>query len=121
MSGECFQTENILCKHSRATRTFYVDLDDRLPVDVTASSPAAESDDETISVESIEVLSEDIFVGTADCQVSLISGRAIIIQLSGGTPTTDDSETIVTVSWVQSDGDEDAVECRLMIGGSSGS
>jgi hypothetical protein len=121
MSGECHQTDNILCKHARATRTYYVDLDERLPAGVTASSPAAESEDETLEIELIEVISEDTTVGTADCSVNLLDGRAIVIQVSGGTATPDESETILTVSWEQSDGDNDAVDCRLMIGGSSGS
>lgn len=121
MSGECHQTDNVLCKHARATRTYYVNLDERLPAGVTVSSPAAESEDETLEVESIEVISEDTTIDTGDCSVSLLDGRAIVVQVSGGTATTDDSETILTVSWAQSDGDEDAVDCRLMIGGSSGS
>ena len=121
MSGECHQSENVICKHARAVKTVYLNLDDRLPSGVTLDSAEASSEDETLTIEAVEVVSEDTTVTSGDCTVDLIDGRAVLIQISGGTTTTDESETILTVSWVQSDGDEDAVDCRLMIGGSSGS
>lgn len=121
MSGECHQSENVLCKHVRATRTFYLDLDQRIPAGVLIDSADASSDDETLTINDVQVVDSDTEITSGDCTVNLVEGRGILVQVSGGTATEDDSETIVTVSWVQDDGDEDAIDCRLLLGGTSGS
>lgn len=121
MSGECHQSSNIVCKHARALLTTWVNLDERLPAGVTVSSAQADTEDASLTVENVSVLEENTDIVDGDCTVSLMANRAILVQLSGGTANTDGEESVVTVSWVQSDGDEDAVDCRLSIGGSSGS
>ena len=62
-------------------------------------------------------MAENTTVIDGDCTVQLAANRAILIKLEGGTVTDDDSETIVTVDWVQDDDDTDSIDCRLMIGG----
>lgn len=119
-SGECHQSSNVLCKHALATLTFWVNLDDRLQTGVTVSNPAAECDDPTLEVVDVQVLDADTTITDAGCTVNLLADRAILVQIAGGTESEEGDETIVSVSWDQSDGDTDAVDCRLMIGGSSG-
>ena len=117
MSGECHQTENILCKHVRASKTMYVNLDDRLPQGVDLVSATADTDDADLDIIAVEVVASNTTVQDGDCTVYLVANRAILIKLEGGTVTDDDSETIVTVAWVQDDDDTDSIDCRLMIGG----
>ena len=120
-SGECHQSSNVLCKHVRSTISTYLNLDDRLPAGVAITSATADSEDLTLEVVSVEVVTEDTVITNAGCSVNLLADRAILVKVAGGAVTSDDSETVLTVNWVQDDGDEDSVDCRLMIGGSTGS
>ena len=120
-SGECHQSANVLCKHVRGTISTYLNLDDRLPAGVAITSATADSEDLTLEVVSVEVVTEDTVITNAGCSVNLLADRAILVKVAGGAVTSDDSETVLTVNWVQDDGDEDSVDCRLMIGGSTGS
>lgn len=115
----CIQSKNVLCKHVRASRTYYVDLDDYLPDNVTIVSASADTDDADLNVDAVEVIAEDLVVeANSNCnEITLIANRAILVVLSDGAITDEDEETIVTVNWVQSDGDEDSVDCRLIIAG----
>ena len=120
-SGECHQSANVLCKHARSTISTYLNLNDRLPSGVAITSATADSEDLTLEVVSVEVVTEDTVITNAGCSVNLLADRAILVKVAGGAVTSDDSETVLTVNWVQDDGDEDSVDCRLMIGGSTGS
>lgn len=125
MAGEeeedmtCVETKNLLCKHIRSNRTYYVDLDDYLPDGVTIVEADADTEDTLLQVETVEVVAEDTVIeANANCdEITLRAGRAILVVLSGGTATEVDDETIVTVNWVQTDGDEDSIDARLFIGG----
>lgn len=119
MSGLCHQSQNVICKHASASRTFYVALDDRLPAGVTITNAVATTDTD-IEVVLVEVLDADVTIveGTACTETTLPADRTILIRLAGGDES--DDEQIVTVTWVQSDGDEDAVDLRLIVGGSVG-
>jgi hypothetical protein len=112
----CTESENIVCKHVRATKTFYADLS-FLETGVTVVSVTADTDDADLSVDSVEVIVEDMTVNASNgcAGVDLESGRAVLILLSGGVAS--DDEVIVTLAWVQSDGDEDARELRLIVDG----
>ncbi len=109
---------NLLYKHPRAEKTYYVNLD-FMPDGVTAVSASGDTDDASLTVDSVTVLDEDMTVdasqGCAGDQ--LLAGRALIVHLSDG--VSDDDEVIVTVEWVQSDGDTDARDCRLVVVGSA--
>lgn len=113
----CTLSENLICKHPRSVLTFYADLS-FLPVGVTAVSATADTEDASLAIDAITVLDEDIVVDPYEnCDgVQLQSGRALLIVLSGGIPS--DDEVIVTVNWVQSDGDEDSRDCRVLVEGS---
>lgn len=112
----CTSSENILCKHVRAQKTYYVNLD-FLPEGVTATSATADTNDTDLTIVEASVLDADMTIdesqGCAGDQ--LLAGRAILVQLSGG--ESDDDEVIVTVCWVQSDGDTDCRDCRLILSG----
>ena len=112
----CIQSENVLCKHVRAKKTYYADLSFLEP-GVTAVSAEADTEAEDLVVEAVEVLAEDMTVNeTDDCRgVDLVEGRAVLILLSGGVAS--DEEVLITLSWVQSDGGEDARELRLIVSG----
>lgn len=120
-SGECHQSANVLCKHVRSIVSTYINLDDRLPPGVEVLSAEADSEDLTLEVVSVEVVDTNTTVGNGACSVNLLANRAILVKVAGGSVTSDDSETILTVSWVQDDGDEDSIDCRLLIGGATGS
>jgi len=115
----CVETKNLLCKHIRSNRTYYVDLDDYLPDGVTIVEADADTEDTLLQVETVEVVAVDTVIeANATCdEITLRAGRAILVVLSGGTATEVDDETIVTVNWVQTDGDEDSIDARLFIGG----
>jgi hypothetical protein len=115
----CVQSKNILCKHVRATRTYYVDLDDYLPDDVTLVSVTADSSDNDLNIDDVQIVTEDTVVeANANCdEITLRADRAVLVVLSGGEITDDDEVTIITVNWVQSDGDEDSVDCQLIVAG----
>lgn len=115
MSG-CSSSTNFLCKHPRAIKTYYVNLD-FLPDGVTAVSATADTNDVNLIVGDVSVIDADMTIdesqGCAGDQ--LLAGRAILVQLSDGEP--DDDEVIVTVCWEQSDGDSDCRDCRLIVSG----
>lgn len=112
----CVSSLNFVCKHPRATKTYYVNLD-FLPDGVTAISATADTNDANLTVGNVDVLDEDMTVdesqGCAGDQ--LLAGRAILVQLSDG--QSDDDEVIITVCWEQSDGDSDCRDCRLLVSG----
>ena len=112
----CGQSDNVVCKHRSATLTFYLDLNERLPAGVLLTSAAASTEDGDLSIDAVQLLNADFVVQTAgnSCQDrTLIADRAIVIVLSGGVQS--DDEVIVTVTWVQDDGDTDALDCRVLI------
>ena len=120
MTGLCHQSENVICKHAGASRTFYVALDNRLAPGVTITAAVAETDS-SIQIVLVQVLQDDLTIvdGTACTETTLPADRTILIRLAGGTES--DDEQVVTVTWTQSDGDEDAVDLRILIGGANGS
>lgn len=111
----CTQSAGVLCKHSLARKTYFVDLS-FLPVGVTVTSATATTTASGLTVESVTVLAAAMTVdGTNDCAGTLLeAGRALLIVLSGGVES--DDEVNVTVVFVQSDGDTDARELRLIVG-----
>lgn len=116
----CGETDNVICKHASATMTFYLDMNDRLPTGVTITAVAATvSGDETLVVESVGVLDEDLTIqeGTACTERVLLADRAVLVRLSGGTPG--DDEVIISIECTRSDGDIDVVDCRLSVVGAS--
>jgi hypothetical protein len=116
---DCYESSNVLCKHSRATITVYLDLDKRLPPDVTVSNPMADPVDATLTVEDVAVVSVDTTVESdSGCSgLTLIANRAIQMTISGGEAS--DDESIVTVGFDISNGDQDYLDCRILVGGVS--
>jgi len=115
----CYQSLNVVCKHQSASMVYYLDLDARLPSGVTIESVTATTEDAFLEVDMSEIVEEDITIpGGSSCAPKILSaGRAILIRLSGGQDS--DDEVIVTTAWVQSDGNSDAVDCRILVGGGS--
>lgn len=111
----CSSSKNVICKHELADKTFYVDLNNQLPADVTIDSVTAETDDETIEITEASVISETDTVTVDGCVTTLVADRALLVRIAGGTPS--DDEVIVRVIWEQSDGDSDARDLRLIISG----
>lgn len=113
----CYQSLNVVCKHASASLSYYLDLDDRLQDGVTVVSAAATTEDASLQVDLVEVLTEDLTIpGGSECAPKILpTGRAVLIRLSGGQDS--DDEVIVTVTWTQSDGDSDAIDCRILVGG----
>lgn len=112
----CTSSKNVVCKHVRAEKTYYVDLDNQLPSGVTIDSATAEVSDETIDITEVSVINEnDTVQGDDGCTVNLVADRALLIRIGGGTPS--DDEVTITVQWEQSDGDSDARDLRLIITG----
>ena len=116
---DCYESSNVLCKHSRATITVYLDLDKRLPPDVTVSNPTADPVDATLTVEDVSTIDVDTVVESdSGCSgLTLIAGRAIQMTIAGGEAS--DDESIVTVGFDISNGDEDYLDCRILVGGVS--
>lgn len=114
--SSCTESLNLVCKHWKASKTFYVDLG-FMPVGVTAVSATADELLSGVTVEGIEVLSEDLTVEESNgCNGSqLTMGRALLVILSGGVPS--DDEILITVSWMQSDGTEDSRDLRILVSG----
>jgi hypothetical protein len=112
---DCFSSENVICKHWRSTSAFYVDFNNRIPTDVTIGSVTADTTAEDLSIESVEVITEDTDVRSGCGTKTLFADRAIKIVLSGGVPSED--EVTVTVNVLLSDSQEESVDCRLIIGG----
>ena len=114
---DCYESSNVLCKHTRASITVYVDLDKRLPENFTASSPTAESADSSLTIEDVAMVSSETTIESdSECGgLVLKAGRAVQMTISGGSP--DDDEVIVTVGYTVGNGDEDFIDCRLLVGG----
>ncbi len=112
---DCFSSENVICKHWRSTSSFYVDFNNRIPADVTIDSVIADTTAEDLSVDSVEVITEDTEVRSGCGTKTLFAYRAIKIVLSGGVPSED--EVTVTVIATLNDSQEDPVDCRLIVGG----
>ena len=117
----CYESENVICKHVRADSTVYVDMDARLATGATVVSATAESADEELVLGEPSIINSDTVVEeTSSCGgVTLKSGRAISFSIENGT-LDDESETIVVVGFLSSDGQHDYVDCRLIIGGTPG-
>ncbi len=112
---DCFSSENVVCKHWRSTSAFYVDFNNRIPADVTIDSVTADTTAEDLTIESVQVITEDTDVRAGCGTKTLFADRAIKIVLSGGLPSED--EVTVTVNVLLSDSQEESVDCRLIIGG----
>jgi len=112
---DCFSSENVVCKHWRSTSAFYVDFNNRIPIDVTIGSVTADTTAEDLVVESVHVITENTDVRSGCGTKTLFADRAIKIVLSGGVPSED--EVTVTVNVLLSDSQEESVDCRLIIGG----
>jgi len=116
---DCHQSSNVLCKHSRATITVYLDLNKRLPPDLTVSNPTADPVDATLTITDVDTIDVDTVVESdSGCSgLTLIAGRAIQMTIAGGASS--DDESIVTVGFDISNGDEDYLDCRILVGGVS--
>lgn len=116
----CVESKNLICKHSEETITFYVNLN-WLQVGVTASNPSVSSEDPELDFGTPEVIEEDLLVDIpGECgDVQLYAGRAIAVQVGGGTPS--DEETEVKVEFDTSNGDHRLRIARLSISGDEGS
>jgi hypothetical protein len=114
---DCYESGEVVCKHVRASITAYVDLNDVLPPGVTVTSATVDPADDDLDASAVEVLDEDIVIEqTSTCAGhTLYAGRALSFVLANGTAS--DEETLVTVCWVQSDGDDDCRDMRLLVGG----
>ena len=108
----CTSSLNVVCKHVRAVKTFYVNLD-FMPVAVTVISATADTADVSLVVDAVTILDTDTTIdANGQC---LGDDRALLVNLSGGAPS--DEEVIVTVNWTQSDGVVDSRECRVLVTG----
>ena len=123
---DCYESSNVICKHVRASITVYVNLDSRLPANVTVVSATAESADESLVISTPDVIDSDTVVEQdSECGgLTLLSGRALRFTLADGTIPNEDAdgneaETIIVVGFVGSDSQEDFVDCRLIIGGTA--
>lgn len=116
---DCYESSNVICKHIRASKTYYLDLNDRLPLGVTVVSATLDTDatglivDATGTVVEVDTVAEE----NSNCSgKTLYAGRTITFQISSGSVS--DEEVIVTARWLQDDGDIDAFGLRLIVGGS---
>jgi hypothetical protein len=111
----CVSSTNVICKHVSASRWFYVNLD-FMPAGVTVVSAEASSEDVTLTVGDPQIVDTTTIVDEdADCgSVTLYANRALAIQIGAGT-SDEDNEVLVSVTWVQSDGDEDGRYLRLIV------
>lgn len=87
-----------------------------MPAGVTVVSAEASSTDDTLTVgEPVIVDANTTVDADADCgPVILVADRALAIQIGDGT-SDEDNEVLVSVTWVQSDGDEDGRYLRLIV------
>jgi len=87
-----------------------------MPAGVTVVSADASSTDDTLTVGDPSIIEVDTIVDAdADCgPVTLVADRALAIQIGAGT-SDEDNEVLVSVTWVQSDGDEDGRYLRLIV------
>lgn len=108
------RTDKVICKHRDASKTYYVSLDEILPIGVTIVSASSSTEDASLTISVTDIVTEDTTVNNGQCgDLTLKADRAVLLGLSGGASS--DSEVIVTVQWTQSDGDSDAVDCRLLV------
>jgi len=116
MSDSCVTAPELLCKHVRATKIFYFDLNE-MPTGVTASNPVVEASDSYVTVGTPEIIATNVTVERPEpCQdVTLIAGRAIKFTLSGGVSS--DDEASITAEWDQSNGEHGTAEGRLIVSG----
>ena len=114
----CVGSVNVVCKHARALKTFYVNLN-FLPAGVTVVSATADTADVSLAVDAVTILDTDTTIDTnGQCLGDeLEADRALLINLSGGVAS--DEEVIVTVTWVQSDAVTDSRDCRLLVSGTA--
>lgn len=115
MNIDCYESQNVICKHHRSTVAFYVDFNTRLESGVLITECSADTPDDDLTVDSCDALEEDVTVSANCPAVELIAGRAVKVTLSGGVPS--DDEVIVTVRVLTDDDQEDFVDCRLIVGG----
>jgi hypothetical protein len=113
------ESSNVIEKHTRATITVYLDLNKRLPPDLTVSNPTADPVDATLTITDVDTIDVDTVVESdSGCSgLTLIAGRAIQMTIAGGASS--DDESIVTVGFDISNGDEDYLDCRILVGGVS--
>jgi len=111
----CVFSTNVICKHVNASLWYYVDLD-WLPSGVTVVSAEASSTDESLTISEPVILSQNTTVDEdSDCgPLTLVADRALAIQIGDGTQD-EDTEVLVSVTWVQSDGNEDGRYLRLIV------
>lgn len=115
--SDCYLSEEIVCKHVRDVMTAYVNLNEFLPDGVTVVSGTADTDATDLTLGAVEVVEDDTEIEReSDCaSLTLYAGRAVSFTLSGGESSND--EVLVTVCWIQSDGDTYCRDLRLLIGG----
>lgn len=115
----CINSTNVVCKHVRATKTFYFNLNNSIPNGLTIADATVDTLDPDLQVESWEILENDLTVDeTQGCAgTQLEGGRAVLVVLSGGTVS--DEEVIVTVNWTDSEGGEDSRDGRFLIVGAA--
>jgi hypothetical protein len=111
----CHTSENVVCKHVRANKTYYADLS-FLPEGVTVVSATAETEDDDLVVVGAEVLETDLTPDECGGN-ELKAGRTILVRLSDGSSS--DDEVIVTVCWVDSEGESDCRDVRVLVGGAA--
>ena len=113
------ESSNVIEKHTRATVTVYLDLDKMLEPDLTVSNPTADPVDPELTVEDIATINVDTVVEEREgcAGVTLVAGRAIQMTISGG--ETSDTESIITVGFDLSNGNQDYRDCRILVGGVS--
>jgi hypothetical protein len=87
-----------------------------MPAGVTVVSADASSEDITLTVGEPEIIDTNTIVDAdADCgPITLVADRALAIQIGDGT-SDEDNEVLVSVTWVQSDGNEDGRYLRLIV------
>lgn len=112
---DCYESQNVLCKHHRSTVAFYVNFDLRLETGVLITDASADTNDDSLVIDAVDIVDEEVTIATSCQSTTLLIDRAVKVTLSGGTPS--DEEVIITVRIASDDGQEDFVDCRLLIGG----
>ena len=79
----CVTSDNVVCKHVRADKVYYVDLHNQIPPDLTIISASAESDDPLLVIGGVQILPNDLIVGEDELcgAIQLYRLRAILIEL----------------------------------------
>ena len=115
MNADCFESDNVLCKHWRSTVAYYVDFNLRILSGLTIQSVSGDTQADDLDIDSVIIVNVDTVLGEGCNERTLIANRAVKITLSGGTPS--DDEVVVTVQATLSDGQVEFVDCRLIVGG----